>query len=212
MELIRRRSKTEVVARAAKGSFASAKEKECKRCRDIKQIGCFPIKAEKGNQKWYSPFCEECLELLTRRVCACGCGELLPKTGGRNYLLGHDPTVVRVRPVSRRESVNNWRQRNPEKCFGHKLKHLFGISIENYNALAAKQGNRCGICRTDKPGGRCRYWCVDHDHQTGVVRGLLCGRCNSGIAALGDSAEGVKRALSYLEPTSLDGVSMGVLL
>lgn len=211
-EMIRRRTKTEVIARGAKGTFSSAKEKECKRCRGIKPIEHFPLKADNGKQKAYSPFCAECLSLLTQRVCACGCGEFLPKTGSRSYLLGHDPSVVRLRPATRREDVKNWRQRNPVKCLGYRLKHAFGISLDVYNALVAKQGNRCAICRIDKPGGRYRYWCVDHDHLTGAVRGLLCGRCNSGIAALGDSAAGVKRAVCYLEAVAVDGLSMGFLL
>lgn len=41
--------------------------------------------------------------------------------------------------------------------------------------------------------------CVDHDHVTGTVRGLLCNGCNHGIGKLGDNAEGVRRALAYLE-------------
>ena len=212
-ELIRRRSKLEVVAREARGSFASAKHKECKRCRKIKEIAAFPVKAVKGNQRWYSPFCASCLELLTKRACACGCGEFLPKTSSRQYLLGHDPTVVRLRPSTRRESVRTWRQSNPEKCLGYKLKHAFGISVAEYYNLAAKQNNRCAICRTDKPGGRYRYWCVDHDHRTGAVRGLLCGRCNTGIGALGDSIEGIKRALEYFESAALmAGHTAGVSL
>jgi hypothetical protein len=206
-QLIRRRSKLEVVVRDAQGTFSSVNEKECKRCRTVQEIGFFPIKAAKGKQRWYSPFCTPCLEVLTKRVCACGCGEVLPRTSSHQYLLGHDPTVVRVRPVGRREAVRNWRTSNPEKCLGYKLKHAFGISLETYYGLVAKQGNRCGICRTDKPGGRYRYWCVDHDHQTAAVRGLLCGRCNSGIAALGDSIEGIKRALAYFESVPLTDIS-----
>lgn len=55
----------------------------------------------------------------------------------------------------------------------------------------AQQGC-CAIC------GRETDLCADHDHQTGAVRGLLCRSCNVGIGFLGDTLEGVQRAVSYL--------------
>jgi len=48
---------------------------------------------------------------------------------------------------------------------------------------------------------------VDHNHKTGVVRGLLCTGCNTAIGKLGDSARGVERALRYL--IRAEGVSEG---
>lgn len=195
-EKIRRRSRLEIVARSVKGTFMSKKEKECRHCRAIKSIDQFPVKLD-TRQKSYGPFCVPCLELLTKRVCACGCGESLSSTGGSSYVFGHDPTLVRHRPLARREAVYKWHSQHPEKMFGYRIKYKFGMTVDVYNKLVEAQGNCCAICRADSPGRRYRYWCIDHDHTTGVVRGLLCGRCNSGIAALGDTAEGIKRALSY---------------
>lgn len=40
---------------------------------------------------------------------------------------------------------------------------------------------------------------VDHDHSTGQIRGWLCRPCNSGLGLLGDTADGLRRALTYLE-------------
>lgn len=44
-----------------------------------------------------------------------------------------------------------------------------------------------------------RTLCVDHDHETGRVRGLLCNRCNVALARFGDTIAGVRAALNYLE-------------
>jgi hypothetical protein len=42
-------------------------------------------------------------------------------------------------------------------------------------------------------------WCVDHNHETGQIRGVLCHQCNRGIGAFKDNIERMKRALNYLE-------------
>ena len=59
----------------------------------------------------------------------------------------------------------------------------YGITLEDYNLLLEHQGGKCGICL--KPPGS-RRLAVDHDHRTGMVRGLLCstgirGGCNYGL-------------------------------
>jgi hypothetical protein len=71
-----------------------------------------------------------------------------------------------------------------------------GLSDADYQALLLRQGGVCGICKR-KPGKR--RLCVDHDHETGQVRGLLCGRCNSGLGFYGDDARLTRRAAAYLE-------------
>lgn len=65
-----------------------------------------------------------------------------------------------------------------------------------HDELVIELGNVCGICGLPpKPGRRLN---VDHDHGTGLVRGLLCSQCNVGLGALGDKAEGLEAALEYL--------------
>ena len=62
--------------------------------------------------------------------------------------------------------------------------------------MLRRQGGVCGICKR-KPGKR--RLCVDHDHKTGQVRGLLCGRCNSGNGFYGDDPRLTRAATAYLE-------------
>jgi hypothetical protein len=63
-------------------------------------------------------------------------------------------------------------------------------------ALAAHNGT-CDCCGTESPVEA--RWCVDHDHATGRVRGVLCSKCNTAIGKLGDTLEGVLRAVRYLQ-------------
>lgn len=74
----------------------------------------------------------------------------------------------------------------------------YGITDADYNALLEAQGGVCACCGGPPNGAGNRLY-VDHVHGTKTIRGLLCFSCNSGIGALGDTIEGVERALSYLK-------------
>ncbi len=65
-------------------------------------------------------------------------------------------------------------------------------------AEALRRDAHCAICDGDQPGGRFGNWHIDHDHQTGVVRGVLCAWCNTALGLLGDSPERIDRAADYL--------------
>jgi hypothetical protein len=81
-----------------------------------------------------------------------------------------------------------------------RLKEKFGITLEQYDALLNGQNGCCAICLA--PQNPERRHAVDHCHETGAIRGLLCDKCNRGIAAFGDSYESLAlrlaRALDYL--------------
>lgn len=66
------------------------------------------------------------------------------------------------------------------------------MTEESYRELFKLQEGKCGICRTDKPGANRGRLGVDHDHVTGVVRGLLYNDCNRILGYLGDTIEKVE--------------------
>jgi hypothetical protein len=78
------------------------------------------------------------------------------------------------------------------------LKKKFGLTPEAYAALWDSQGQVCACCGSDTSGGRGAFH-VDHDHVTGLVRGILCNSCNLGIGHLSDTLDGVRQAVAYLE-------------
>jgi hypothetical protein len=77
------------------------------------------------------------------------------------------------------------------------LKHRYGLDIATYDALAASQNNVCAICG-QPPRGKMQRLSVDHDHDSGKVRGLLCITCNRTIGYL-DNPEWRSAADRYLE-------------
>jgi hypothetical protein len=89
---------------------------------------------------------------------------------------------------------------------GH-LQRKYGITQEVYDTLLTKQGGGCAICgKTAAEQTRYRnYLHVDHDHETGLLRGLLCDRHNLLLGQFGDNADDLAAALRYLKkpPTSI---------
>ena len=80
---------------------------------------------------------------------------------------------------------------------GWMLNRLYGISTDEYDAMLAEQGGLCAICRGPQTSISPNL-CVDHCHDTGKVRGLLCNGCNGGLGLLKDSPELLRNAIDYL--------------
>jgi hypothetical protein len=79
------------------------------------------------------------------------------------------------------------------------LKRRYGISFDDYKSLLEKQDYRCAICKTeDMKTARTEWFAVDHCHESGKVRGLLCNNCNRGVGLLQDSVEILENAINYL--------------
>lgn len=76
-----------------------------------------------------------------------------------------------------------------------RLAKLYGLTLEDFDAILARQGHACAICRRAPESGPV----VDHCHETGRVRGILCGPCNSGMGQLGDSPSRLLAAAAYLQ-------------
>jgi hypothetical protein len=77
----------------------------------------------------------------------------------------------------------------------------FGITPAQYHALFEKQAGVCAICgkpETKTVKGTLAYLSVDHDHETGAIRGLLCDKCNGGIGHFNDDIALLERAVAYL--------------
>ena len=90
------------------------------------------------------------------------------------------------------------RKRNdPEKTRRWDLKKKYGITPEDYNVMFSEQDGGCAICgRTDMSNGK-TYLAVDHCHETGAVRGLLCNNCNLMLGHSQDDSSILRKAADY---------------
>jgi Recombination endonuclease VII len=97
-----------------------------------------------------------------------------------------------------------WRRANREKLSPRNrdkyMKQRYGISRADYDALFERQGGVCAICRKRSK----ERLCVDHCHVTGVIRGLLCRKCNFGLGSLCEDQRALVAALAYLGARSDD--------
>lgn len=80
------------------------------------------------------------------------------------------------RPRRTKEEVAKARERS-EKAWAYRLMKVYGLTAEEYWAIYERQGGTCYICQ--RANGRTVRLCVDHDHETGFIRGLLCKACNT---------------------------------
>lgn len=88
--------------------------------------------------------------------------------------------------------VRHRRNNTPEQKRRWLLKSRYNLTPAEFDTMLKKQRGRCAICR-DVPKRKC----IDHHHKTKKVRGILCHRCNVGIALL-DNAKLFGRILKYL--------------
>ena len=94
---------------------------------------------------------------------------------------------------------DNVRQYNREWA----LRRYFNMTIDDYLELLKSQGGVCAICKSDDPKSKGESnelaFHVDHCHDTGRIRGLLCGPCNRGLGYFQDSIELIQNAKEYLK-------------
>jgi hypothetical protein len=100
-------------------------------------------------------------------------------------------------PEKQREATQRWWRENPDRIKDTILRSKYGISLERYNQILQEQGGGCGICGGPPQGGRGGYH-VDHNHETGVVRGILCGHCNLLLGHAKESLDVLTKAQAYL--------------
>lgn len=89
-----------------------------------------------------------------------------------------------------------------ETRFRNRIKRKYGITLEFFNSMLNKQKNKCAICSikltvNKTVGGQNTDACVDHNHKTKKVRGILCRRCNVALHYLEDYKY-INESLNYL--------------
>lgn len=135
-------------------------------------------RSRRNGKSWQSPdgLCNKCKEH--------------PHTATSGYCrscLATAKRELRQRP-GQREKIATWQR-------AAHLRHAYSLTVEEYDALLASQGGVCAMC--GKPPAKNRL-AVDHDHETGRIRGLLCRGCNGALGWV--DARGIAAIRAYLIP------------
>ena len=104
--------------------------------------------------------------------------------------------------------LSNWKQENPHKIREYNLLKDFGITHEEYIKMHEAQNGLCGICGEPEKAfmkTKTMFLAVDHDHETGEIRGLLCTNCNNGLGRFKDNIDLLKKAIQYIEKGRPEG-------
>lgn len=109
-------------------------------------------------------------------------------------------TADPVKREKKNTQAREWARANKHKAFERSCLTKFGLTLADYDSMLAAQGGGCACCgrRINKSGRRLG---VDHNHETGVVRGILCHHCNAGIGHFADDPDLLRLAIDYLERT-----------
>jgi len=158
--------------------------KRCKRCGVTKPLGDFY--REKGCRDGHRPECKSC-NLAARKVW---------------YQANREREIARVKAWQQanpeRVNASNQKSRaaNPDRARDGYLRRTFGLSLAEYEEMLTAQHGTCAICGRPPRKGSSLH--VDHDHETGAVRGLLCFRCNGGLGQFKEEFERLVTASEYL--------------
>lgn len=151
-------------------------------------MGCKkPNLAPSSASRYYHCRCERCLQWKKDSAKRTNNKELA-RIRSREWRLKY--------PERSRENSERYQRTHPDKVLEWQLRK-YGLTLEQYKAF----GNKCMICGKEPHGmshGKARL-CIDHNHKTGKVRGLLCGACNIAIGHFFHNSELLKKAIIYLQ-------------
>lgn len=145
------------------------------------------------------------------------CRQTKPRSDFPKHQRTTDGYTNRCKACTREYHIN-WRRANPEKLIRQRaswysrnnsspkevwLRREYGIGETHYNAISARQGGVCALCREPERGlhnsGNVKNLSVDHCHDTSQIRGLLCAKCNKGMGLFGEDPALLRRAANYIE-------------
>jgi len=107
---------------------------------------------------------------------------------------------VRANPEKSAAQYRKWYVNNNEKVVANNWKRNYGITPEEYAKMFVDQGGRCAGCGRRQNEFKVRLG-VDHNHETGEIRGLLCKGCNLALGHVMENTDTLRQLIGYLEDT-----------
>jgi len=123
----------------------------------------------------------------------------------RDSKLGKTLSEFHRKQISKSLSGKKYPGRRNKMSDEEKIAKHYKISVEEYRSLVNHHNGKCRLCgRGNSQSGKSIRLCVDHNHKTGKVRGLLCNQCNHAIGLFQDNPKLLRKAADYLEELIYD--------
>lgn len=159
--------------------------KVCGRCKEEKSFDQF---GKKGNG--YQSYCIPCRRIKQKEWVAAD-----PSRTEKARQRAKEWS--RNNPEKKRQHSLNWKKRNidsvKEKGFAYHINKTYGLTVEQYDQIFQNQSGCCAICNKNK-----KLW-IDHDHNTGNVRGLLCPSCNTLVGYIETHIDLIEKTVEYIK-------------
>lgn len=147
--------------------------KECFKCKISKSHDLFH--RHSASKDGLSTYCKACTRVMKKE----------------EYNRNRESYLIRSR---------NTHKNNPLRGRARNLVTNFGMTIQMYEDMLLKQEGKCAICgSTESNNVRTSNFCVDHCHETGNIRGLLCHNCNMHLGYAKDNVSILEKSIAYLE-------------
>jgi hypothetical protein len=166
--------------------------KQCTRCRKTKAVTSYTRLS--GTSDGFREHCKQC---------------------AKQYNAAYFANLSEEEKQRRYQRDKEWKAANVERMriSWHRAKlKKYGMTQQDYEQLLLAQNGVCAICRREERGkvnGRTLPLSIDHDHTTGRVRGLLCGKCNTSLGGFEDNQTFIMSALTYLQRHDADNTMEG---
>jgi len=155
-------------------------ERHCKHCNSVKPIQQFT--KDRHAKSGYTYTCTKCRGIQHREY------------------YKNNPEKQKIKNDKQKENRKKF-YNTPEGIISSRkahLKKMYNITLEEYDILLEKQNGVCAICFGKETSYRNEVLSVDHNHETGKIRGLLCNTCNRAIGLLKDDPKLLINAVNYL--------------
>ena len=166
--------------------------KQCVKCGETKPLSEFTFHNRVKGQ--HRNFCHDCEKDWIRQYHKTPQG----KEKRKEWVGLNKEKIEEYKRLYREDDVKRERSKVYHRARGLRLN--FNMTVDDYMVMYEKQNGQCAICGADTASnGTRKNFCVDHDHETGKVRGLLCHNCNVSVGLMKDSPSLLRKAAKYLE-------------
>ena len=165
-------------------------EKRCSKCGEMKPVTEFHRKYTSSDG--YHSNCKMCRNKILDNY----------RRNNKEDILAYSRLYKSTHVELMTERRRMWARANPDKIRTYKLVGTYGITKEQFDTLLENQNHQCAICGDMLIIGK--QCCVDHKHDTGKIRGILCGHCNLLIGNCRENTEILQAAIEYLNRHNQD--------